>query len=141
MKFEVLEERLACSKPNSLRSIPGHPRCNVWYDPNTAKIYGTSEFRPKSFPYSDMEMVVLDFDAAHSCPYARLSGPNPKLISMKSSGLPVPVDADSPMIGPPTCRRLKPGLKRVLKQIAEYRIRKGYDPAPKKGSERAELKF
>jgi len=130
MRFKDLEKRLACDNPNRVR--PQSPTCIVWYNSNTAEIYGTSRWPPPNNIVNIQDRAILNYDEAHSCPYAKLAMADLKLICLEHDlGLRV----HSPMRGPPNCRRLRPGLKRVLKQIAEFRIKKGYDP------KQAELKL
>ena len=130
MKFKELEKRLACNNPN--RVHPQSPTCGVWYDSNTAEIYGVGLSQKPNNVETRTERVILDYDEAHSCPYARLARPDLKSICL---GHDLGIRVYSPIRGPPKCRRLKPGIKRVLKQIAQFRIKKGYDP------KQAELKF
>lgn len=135
MKSKVLEERLAHCEP----SWHGGNRCIVWYNPNTAEIYGIAQNKPNDTPLDvKARYVILDYDTAHSCPLARLAETDPEMIRV---GREIGMRVYSPVIGSTNSKHLKPGLKRVLKQIAEFRIKKGYDPDPKKRPEQAELKF
>jgi hypothetical protein len=134
MKFKDLEKRLACDKPN--RVHPKNPTCIVWYNGSSAEIYGIGPLPPSNIE-NVRDRIILDYDDANSCPYARLAKADPELIYLEHAGFRV----YSPVIGSPKCRRLRPGIKRVLKQIAEFRIKKGYDPAPSKKPKQTELKF